>query len=197
GGSSAGGGGGIGVHPLARRSGGAGPSAATAVPGDAVHGVGMHVVAYDTAPQPLIAEVLGFRYVSLHDLLGAANVLSLHAPLTPKTRHLMDRSRFEALRRGALLVNTARGALVDTEALLWALDEGIVAGAGLDVLEGEERLAEEQHLFRTVESESELRQLVAGNELLERENVIVTPHMGWYSREARERILATTMDNLR
>ena len=157
---------------------------------------GMHVVAYDIAPQPLIAEVLGFRYVSLRDLRGAVEVLSLHAPLTPATRHLMNRERFGALRRGVLFVNTARGALVDTEALLWALDEGIVAGAGLDVLEGEEQLAEEQHMFRTAESESRLRQLVAGSRLLERDNVIVTPHMAWFSREARQRILATTVENL-
>ncbi len=157
---------------------------------------GMHVVAYDIAPQPLIAEVLGFRYVSLIDLLGAAEVLSLHAPLTPATRHLMNRERFAALRRGVLFVNTARGALVDTEALLWALDEGIVAGAGLDVLEGEEQLGEEQYMFRTADSESRLRQVVAGSRLLERDDVIVTPHMAWFSREARQRILATTVENL-
>jgi len=157
---------------------------------------GMNVVAYDIAPQPLIAEVLGFRYVPLHDLLGAADVLTLHAPLTPQTRHLMDRSRFALMRRGALFVNTARGALVDTEALLWALDEGIVAGAALDVVEGEEFLAEEEHLFRTTASESQLRQLVSGHRLLERENVIVTPHMAWFSREARQRILMTTVENL-
>ncbi|HEX7088545.1 MAG TPA: NAD(P)-dependent oxidoreductase [Longimicrobiales bacterium] len=157
---------------------------------------GMDVVAYDIAPQPLLAEVLGFRYVPLHDLLGAADVLTLHAPLSPETRHLMDRSRFALMRRGALLVNTARGALVDTEALLWALDEGIVAGAALDVLEGEELLAEEEHLFRTPASESQLRQLVSGHRLLERENVIVTPHMAWFSREARQRILMTTVENL-
>jgi len=157
---------------------------------------GMHVVAHDIAPQPLIAEVLGFRYVSLVDLLGAVEVLSLHAPLTPETRHMMNRERFAALRRGVLFVNTARGALVDTEALLWALDEGIVAGAALDVLEGEEQLAEEQSMFRTAESESRLRQLVAGSRLLERDDVIVTPHMAWFSREARRRILATTLENL-
>jgi len=158
---------------------------------------GMDVVAHDVREQEIVADVLGFRYLPLHDVLEAAHVLTLHAPLTPATYHLMNRDRFRVLRRGALFINTARGALVDTEALLWALDEGIVAGAGLDVLEGEELLAEEQYFFRTPASERQLRQILGGHLLLQRANVIYTPHMAWYSREARLRILATTAENLR
>ena len=159
--------------------------------------LGMEVLAFDAQPQPLLTEVLGFRYVPLEELLAAADVVTLHVPLGPATRHLMNRERFARMKRGALLVNTARGAVVDTEALLWALEEGIVAGAGLDVLEGEELLAEERHMFRTPESEAQLQQLLHGHRLLAREDVIVTPHMAWYSREARERILEVTAANLR
>jgi D-lactate dehydrogenase len=158
--------------------------------------LGMSVLAHDVRPQPLIAEVLDFRYTSLEELLGAADVVTLHAPLLPDTHHLLDRKRYESMNRGALLVNTARGALVDTEALLWALEEGILAGAGLDVLEGEERLAEERHMFRTPESQAQLLALLANHRLLARENVIITPHMAWYSREARQRILQTSVANL-
>lgn len=158
---------------------------------------GMEVLAYDPRPQPILADVLGFRYTSLEVLLPAADVVSLHAPLLAETRHLMSRGRFALMKRGALLINTARGPLVDTEALLWALDQGIVAGAGLDVLEGEEVLAEEDHMFRTPESEAQLMEILRGHALLARENVIITPHMGWYSREARERILGTTVENIR
>jgi D-lactate dehydrogenase len=158
---------------------------------------GMEVLAYDTRPQPLLAEVLGFRYAPLEELLRTADVVTLHVPLSPETRHLMNRDRFGLMKRGALLINTARGPVVDTEALLWALDEGILAGAGLDVLEGEELLAEEETLFRTPAAEAQLRQVLRGHLLLERENVIITPHMAWYSRDARERILAATVENIR
>lgn len=158
---------------------------------------GMEVVAYDVRRQPLLAEVLAFRYATLEETLGAAHVVSLHAPLLPETRHLMNRERFRLMKRGALLINTARGALVDTDALLRALDEGIVGGAGLDVLEGEETLMEEEHLFRTEASERQLREVLRGHLLLKRDNVIITPHMAWFSREARQRILATTVDNIR
>ncbi|HEX7117957.1 MAG TPA: hydroxyacid dehydrogenase [Longimicrobiales bacterium] len=158
---------------------------------------GMTVQVHDVRPQPLLAEVLGFRYLSLEDVLRDSDVVSLHVPLLPETRHLMNRERFRLMRRGALLVNTARGAVVDTEALLWALDEGIVAGAGLDVLEGEELLAEEHHLFRTPGSEARLRELWCEHQLLARDDVIITPHMAWYSREARQRILETTIEDIR
>jgi D-lactate dehydrogenase len=160
-------------------------------------GFGMEVLAYDVRPQPLLAEVLGFRYTPLEDLLRVADVVSLHVPLRPETHHLMNRERFALMKRGALLVNTARGAVVDTEALLWALDEGIVGGAGLDVVEGEELMAEEEVVFRGPAAEAQLRQLLCGHLLLERPNVIVTPHMAWYSREARQRLLATTVENIR
>ena len=101
-------------------------------------GFGMTVLAADPRPQPLLAELIGFDYVELDELVARADIVSLHAPLTPATRHLVDRELLKRFKRGALLVNTARGGLIDTEALLWALDEGILAGAGLDVLEGED-----------------------------------------------------------
>ncbi|HEX7050858.1 MAG TPA: hydroxyacid dehydrogenase [Longimicrobiales bacterium] len=156
----------------------------------------MQVLAHDVDPHPILAGVLGFRYLPLDDVLGGADVVSLHVPLVPETHHLMNRERFALMRRGALLINTARGAVVDTEALIEALDEGIVGGAALDVLEGEELLGEEHHLFRTPPSEARLRELWCGHVLLDRDDVIITPHMAWYSRDARRRILETTIANI-
>jgi D-lactate dehydrogenase len=159
-------------------------------------GFGMRVLAADPRPQPLLAELVGFRYVTLEELVAAADIVSLHAPLTPATHHLVDRELLKRFRRGALLVNTARGGLVDTEALLWALDEGILAGAGLDVLEGEELLTEDRRRLALERDEASLRVLLENQLLAGREDVVVTPHVGFDSVEAVQRIAEVTAANV-
>jgi D-lactate dehydrogenase len=123
-------------------------------------------------------------------------VVSLHVPYRPETHHLLDRERLGLLKPGALVVNTARGALVDTVALLEALETGRVGGAALDVIEGEEQLMEEAQMFHLPDTEEQLRQLLTGHVLAKHDNVILTPHMAWYSKEALERILDTTASNI-
>jgi D-lactate dehydrogenase len=159
-------------------------------------GFGMRVIAYDVKPMPLIAEVLGFEYVPLERVFAEADILSLNVPLLPSTRHLVNRERLAAMKRGSLLVNTARGEVVDTEALLWALDEGILAGAGLDVLEGEGAMREEHRLLAEADQQ-QLRLAVQNFNLMNRDNVVVTPHVAFYSQEAEQRILDTTVANVR
>ena len=155
-------------------------------------GFGMRVLATDPRPQPLLAELVGFDYVELEELVRSADIVSLHAPLLPATRHLVDRELLKRFKRGALLINTARGGLVDTEALLWALDEGILAGAGLDVLEGEELLTEDRRRLALERDEAALRVLVENQLLAGREDVVVTPHVGFDSVEAVQRIAEVT-----
>jgi D-lactate dehydrogenase len=159
-------------------------------------GFGMDVVAADPRPQPLLAEVIGFRYLELDELVARADIVSLHAPYTPATHHLVDRRLLTRFKPGALLVNTARGGLVDTEALLWALDEGILRGAGLDVLEGEELLTEDRRLLALDRDQATLRRLVENELLAGREDVVVTPHIGFDSAEAVQRILDVTARNV-
>jgi D-lactate dehydrogenase len=159
-------------------------------------GFGMVVLAADPKPQPLLAELIGFDYVDLDELVARADIVSLHAPLTPATRHLVDRELLKRFKRGALLVNTARGGLIDTEALLWALDEGILAGAGLDVLEGEELLTEDRRRLALERDEASLRVLVENQLLAGREDVVVTPHVGFDSVEAVQRIAEVTAANV-
>ena len=101
------------------------------------------------------------------------------------------------MKRGSLLINTARGPIVDTDALLWALDEGIIAGAGLDVVEGEDMIAEEELLLRQGVATEQLQAAIRGHVLLRRENVLITPHIAFDSQEALQRILDTTVDNVR
>jgi Lactate dehydrogenase and related dehydrogenases len=142
-------------------------------------GFHMRILASDPAPNRVYAELLDFTYVPLEELLAQADVVTLHAPLTDSTRHLINAERLAKMKRGALLINTGRGGLVDTEAALAALDSGHLCGAGLDVLEHEDRLAE------------------IGEPLLrERPNLILTPHVAYNTREAVRRILETTADNI-
>lgn len=159
-------------------------------------GFGMRVLATDARPQRLLADVLGFTYTDLDTLLRESDIVTLHVPATPATYHLINREALSKMKRGALLINTARGSVVDTEALLWALEEGILAGAGLDVIEGEEYITEESALLKMPLAEQTLKQLVQAQALLRRENVVFTPHIAFNSQEAVERILDTTLENL-
>lgn len=160
-------------------------------------GFGMEVLVYDVHESHLIAEVLGFRYVSLDELLARSDIVTLHAPYTPATHHLISRETLRKMKPSALLINTARGALVDTEALVWALQEGIVGGAGLDVLEGEELIKEESQLLSMPTAEDKLRLLLRNHILMKMHNVVLTPHIAFFSEEALQRIVDCTIDNIR
>ncbi len=161
-------------------------------------GFGMTVIAYDPYPNATFAELLGYKYVGLDDLLAQSDIVTLHAPLTAKNRHLIGAHNIGSMKRGALLINTARGGLVDTAALLSALDAGILRGAGLDVIEGEEIFSEEKQLLGAANVPAEhLRLALMNMALLRRPDMVITPHIGFDSAEAIERILATTVDNIR
>ena len=160
-------------------------------------GFGMNVVAFDVRQEPLLAEVLNFRYTSIEELLRVSDIVSLHCPYSPKTHHLINTDNIRQFKRGALLINTARGGLIDPAALTQALDEGILAGAALDVLEGEELLKDERQILAQSLAQDKLRTLLLNHSLLNRDNVVITPHIAFNSREAVQRILETTLDNLR
>lgn len=160
---------------------------------------GMRVIAYDARPQKILSEALNFDYVPLEELFKQSDILTLHVPFLPSTRHLINQKAIQSIKKGAILINTARGGLVDTDALVKALDEGILSGAGLDVLEEEEFILEEKRLLRSTANEehwSKLQTTLKNHVLLHRENVVYTPHMAFYSREAVQRILDTTLENI-
>ena len=159
-------------------------------------GFGMEVLVCDVRRNVYLSEVLDFRYVPLDTLLRRSDIVSLHVPSMPSTHHLMNRRTFGVMKRGALLINTARGGLVDTDALVWALDEGRVGGAGLDVLEGEELVKEERQLLSKDFPKEKLATVLKNHILLHRENVVITPHIAFDSREALARILETTVTNV-
>lgn len=159
-------------------------------------GFGMQVLACDVRRDPFLADLLHFQYVPLERLLEESDIVTLHCPLTPQTRHLLGRTEFAKMKKGALVVNTARGGLVDTDALVDALEAGKLGGAGLDVLEGEEWIREEKQLLHETQDVEKLRTAVRNRVLLQREDVVFTPHNAFNSHEALARILDTTLENL-
>lgn len=159
-------------------------------------GFGLNVIAYDVKQNHFLAETLEFAYVPLDELLSRSDIITLHCPSNPSTRRMINMGNIRTVKKGALFINTARGDLIETEALHYGLNTGIFGGAGLDVFEGEELVKEEnQMLTRNVPVEK-LQALLQKNILLKMENVIITPHMAFDSVEAVERILETTAGNI-
>jgi D-lactate dehydrogenase len=161
------------------------------------HGFGMEVLAFDVKPSHELASELGFRYVDLPELLANADIITLHVPANPATHHLLADDEFAQMKDGVILINTARGNVVDVQALVRALAEGKIAAAGLDVLPEEPVIREEAELLRSVsEREHNRDALLADHILLRLPNVIVTPHSAFNTREAVGRILDTTTANI-
>jgi len=159
-------------------------------------GFGMNRLAHDLHENSLLSGTLGFRYVDLQTLLAEADVLSLHLPLTDQTRHIINQDVLARMKAGSILVNTARGGLVDTAALIGALEGGHLAGAALDVLEAETAITEEAEILSSRYDVDTLRQVVQSNALLRMPNVIITPHNAFNSQEACRRIIETTFENI-
>ena len=160
-------------------------------------GFDMRILATDPYPRQELAEELGFHYVPLDVLLSQSEVITLHAPYLPETHHLINENNIGRVKKGAILINTARGALIDTKALLKALDEGILSGAGLDVLEEECFIKEESEIMsKDFPKKCDLGTIVRNHMLIARNDVIITPHIAFNSREAVEKILATTAYNI-
>ena len=163
-------------------------------------GFSMRVLAFDPMPNQFLSEVLGFKYVDFEELLKESDIITLHAPDNKKTHHMINEGNIGIIKKGAILINTARGGLVDTVALMKALDEKIIAGAGLDVLEGEDIILEEKQLLmrrkKDLYNPEKLQLTLRNCFLLQRENVIFTPHTAFYSKEALKRILDTTIHNI-
>jgi D-lactate dehydrogenase len=158
----------------------------------------MEVLAYDPYRNDEAADLLGFKYKGLVEVLRNSDIVTLHSPLTKDNHHMIGEQTLKEFKTGAILINTARGGLVDTEALLQALDDGQLAAVGLDVFEGEEVISEEKQLLRNKDASREsLKLALINRELLRRRDMVVTPHIAYDSQEAVERILDTTAENIR
>ena len=152
-------------------------------------GFDARLLAYDPRANPAV-EALGARYVPLETLLAEAEIVTLHCPLTPDTRHLIRRDRLALMRDGTLLVNTGRGGLIDSRAVIDALKSGKLGGVALDVYEEEEGLFFRDHSSHIIADDVFAR-------LLTFPNVIVTGHQAFFTEPALRAIADTTVDNVR
>ncbi|THF84630.1 C-terminal binding protein [Cohnella fermenti] len=131
-------------------------------------GFGLKITAYDPfVPDEVFGE-MGVRRVDLHTLLGESDIITSHLPLTPDTKHLFNREAFGRMKNTAYLINTSRGGVVHTDDLVWALDNGVIAGAGLDVFD--------------------LEPLPEGHPLLKVDGCVLSPHAAWYSEDSVDRL---------
>ncbi len=160
-------------------------------------GFGLNVIAFDPFPNVAAATELSFTYTKLPTLLKTADVVSLHVPLLPTTRHLINKRNIKLMKPGSYLINTARGALIDPEALFLALQSKHLAGAGLDVLEDEEMIQDEEKIFSGACADCDIRTNLMNNLIIDHPNVIVTPHNAFNSTEALERIIVATAENIK
>ena len=156
-------------------------------------GFEMNVLAHTHNPDDFLAEQMDFKYVGLNELLKKSGIITIHVPYCEENFHLIDKNKISMMKKGVILINTARGELVDTESLIEGLETGKVGGAGLDVLEGEKFLREEKEFLYKPEKRKELQQIVENHELLSFDNVVYTPHIAFYSQEALVRIIETTV----
>ncbi|ACX94937.1 2-hydroxyacid dehydrogenase [Halothiobacillus neapolitanus] len=152
-------------------------------------GFGCTVLAYDLYPNDE-CKALGVRYVPLDELLPQSDIISLHCPLSEETRHLIDSKAIGKMKRGAMLINTGRGALIDTSAVIAALKSGHIGALGLDVYEQEENLFFEDHSEEIIQDDVLER-------LMTFPNVLVTAHQGFFTREAIDAIAKITLNNLK
>ncbi len=155
-----------------------------------LRGFGMKVIAYDARPKPDVEEQYGFSYVSLVELYKHSDIISLHCPLTPDTHHIINADSIKKMKREVMVINTSRGQLVDTGALLNALREQRIGSAGLDVYEEEDDYFFEDLSNETIEDDKLAR-------LLTFPNVLVTSHQAFFTKEALTNIAQTTLANLR
>lgn len=156
---------------------------------------GMHILALSHHHQ--ISDNPSIQFVDLDTLLKKSDIVTLHLPLTPETKHFIHKENIKKFKKGAYLINTARGGLIETEALMEGLEKGILAGVGLDVLEGEMDIKEERELLSSEFLKTgDVKIELLNHMLMQKDNVLITPHNAFHTKEAVREILDTTIDNI-
>lgn len=161
-------------------------------------GFEMNILAFDIKQDQKFSKKAGFKYAPLDYLFKNSDIITLHLPYNKTTHHLINLKSLKLFKKGCYLINTARGGICDTTALLRGLQQGIFAGLGLDVLEEECFIREERELLSTAFGKAcNLKTVLENHILINEPNVIITPHNAFNSKEALTRILDTTINNIK
>lgn len=161
-------------------------------------GFSMNVIAYDKYPKEELVQELDFKYVSFEELLSQSDIITLHIPYNKETHHLLNKDNLSKTKKGVYIINTARGGIIETQALYQALKKSQIAGAALDVLEEEGNLKEEQRMLLEEEDipPEKLKTLLANHIFIDLDNVIISSHNAFNTKEALQNIVITTMENI-
>jgi D-lactate dehydrogenase len=160
-------------------------------------GFEMDVIATDAYPDEKLTAEYGVKYVPFEELIATADIITFHVPELPSTIHMINMGNIGMIKKGAIIINTARGAIIETAALIRALNDGIVGGAGLDVFEEEVATkGQGEFLLKGRPEGHDLKTILENNLLIDMDNVIITPHNAFNTKEALQRILDTTVDNI-
>lgn len=161
-------------------------------------GFGMNILSFDAHPNQTLAQELNFTYAPLEDVLRSSDIVTIHVPYNSETHHLLNSNNLVLMKEGSILINTARGAVIETDALYKILSSGHLAGAGLDVLEEEDELKEEAELLsRNSIPEDKYKEILEDHMLMHMPQVLVTPHMAFFTKEAIVSIRQTTLENIK
>ena len=158
---------------------------------------GMKVLGVDARLTPETAKKIGCKIVDLETCLKMSNIVTLHVPSLPETFHLINKKNIKLMKKGSYLINTSRGPVIETEAIVWALNNKILAGAALDVTEEENLLESMSVVMSKKITKDNLQEVLSFHMLRDRDDVIFTPHNAFNTKEAIERIVETTVENIK
>jgi len=159
-------------------------------------GFRMKVLGVDRRPDPKLAKRMGFKYVDLETCLKQSDFVTVHVPFIPETFHMINKKNIKLMKPGSYLINTSRGPVVEIESLVWALNNKILAGVGLDVTEEEHLVDKVSTVMGDKITKDDLKEVVSFHLLRDRDDVVFTPHNAFNTKEAVERIVETTINNI-
>ncbi|BFI73795.1 lactate dehydrogenase [Nanoarchaeota archaeon] len=159
-------------------------------------GFDMNIIAYNKSIKQDLIEKYNVKFVSFEDLLKNSDIITLHLPLTNETYHIINKNNINLIKRGAYLINVSRGSLIETEALIEALEKGILSGVALDVVEGEELIRDELDILNKNIELEKIKKAFLVETLMKFDNVIITPHIAYNTWNSVNNILNKTLNTI-